>query len=286
MKQNFDLHCHTTASDGTLSPDELVRLAADEGVNTIAVTDHDNVDGVGQAIEAGKRLGVTVIPGVELSIDYSPGAMHICGYFIDINNEELIKKLEFVQEARRTRNPRIVKKLNELGLHITLQEISEAAGGKQIGRPHFAQVMMQKGYVSSIQEAFDYYLAKGCPAYVDKTRLSLETAVGVIQNAGGVAVLAHPVQLKLKGDEKYEALFKKLKGFDVAGVEGYTGHGSNEVNARFTRLIRRAGMIVSAGSDFHGDIKPDVKLGQFGDNVDVTGEEIVQSLRSHINIKH
>ncbi len=172
----------------------------------------------------------------------------------------------------------IVKKLREMGLDITLMEIDEAAGGKQTGRPHFARVMIDKGYVSSTQEAFERYLAKGAPAYVDKARLDLQTAVNVIRNAGGAAVLAHPVQLRLESDEEYSVLFRKLKNIGVAGVEGYTGSGTNEENARFTRIIRNEGMIVSAGSDFHGDVKPGVRLGEFGDNVDVDGDDLVRSL--------
>ena len=147
MKQAFDFHVHTNASDGSFSPADLIKKARKEGVATIAIADHDTVGGIEEAIKAGEIFGVNVIPGVEVSIDFSPGTMHLCGYLIDIKNEELQEGLRFVQEARLNRNPQIIKKLNDLGINITMEEVIQEAGGDQIGRPHFANILLKKGYV-------------------------------------------------------------------------------------------------------------------------------------------
>ena len=279
MKHNFDLHCHTNASDGSLSPAELVQKAAEEGITTIAITDHDTVSGVREALAAGAKYGVRVIPGVEISIDFQPGTMHVCGYFIDIDNPELCRGLEFVQEARRNRNPQIIQKLNTLGLAITMEEVQAVAGPDQVGRPHFAKVLLQKGYVENAKEAFTKYLAKGMPGYVDKRRLPRDEAIRMIQTAGGVAVMAHPIQLALENWEAYRQLFLELKAAGLAGIEAFNSYQSEEENQKFYQLAQELDMIVTAGSDFHGETKPTVQLGEFGDVVPIEIEKLLAELQ-------
>ncbi|MBU0713638.1 PHP domain-containing protein [bacterium] len=280
VPQNFDLHTHSNASDGSYSPGDLVKLAAESGVTTLALTDHDTVSGVVEAVVAGKKFGVTVIPGVEISIDFAPGAMHICGYYLDIDNPELQAGLNFVQVARRNRNPRIIEKLKVLGLNITLDEVKAAAGPDQLGRPHFAKVLVQKGYANDTQEAFNKYLAKGAPAYMDKQRLPLAQAVAMIKAAGGVAVLAHPVQLRLETMADYLTKFKELKAAGVEGIEAFNSYQSEAENQQLYRITKELDMLITAGSDFHGEIKPKVKLGQFGENVPLRIEDIIEAIQA------
>ena len=278
MQQNFDLHTHSNASDGSYAPGDLVKLAAKSGVTTLALTDHDTVSGIAEAQAAGKKYGVTLIPGVEISIDFTPGTMHICGYYLDIDNTELRAGLNFVQVARRNRNPRIIEKLNVLGVAITLDEVKAVAGPDQLGRPHFAQVLVQKGYARDTQAAFSKYLAKGAPAYMDKQRLSLDRAVAMIQAAGGVAVLAHPIQLKLNSWQEYREKITELKNAGITGVEAFNSYQSEEENQQFYTIATELEMLITAGSDFHGAIKPKVKLGQFGKNIPIKLDDVLIQL--------
>jgi len=266
MVMSYDLHTHTTASDGTLSPSELVKKAAGLNIKYLAITDHDNVNGVAGAVKAGKRYGVNVIPGGEISVEFQPGTMHVCGYFIDINNKYLNEQLEFVQQARRDRNPQIIKKLNQQGFDITLQEVQAVAGSNQVGRPNIAKVLIQKGYVNGLQEAFDKYLKKGASCYVNKKRLNLETAIETIKRAGGIPVLAHPVQLELSSDQGYREMFQQVKEAGIIGLEAFSSHHSETENQKYKKLGEEIGMLITGGSDFHGANKPKVKLGQYGEN--------------------
>ncbi|HMK52688.1 MAG TPA: PHP domain-containing protein, partial [Thermodesulfobacteriota bacterium] len=163
---HIDLHLHTTASDGVLSPSEVVRYAKAKGLQAIAITDHDTIEGCEEGLAEGKRIGFEVIPGIEISAEHSPGSMHILGFFLDIHHPLLNERLRYLQKARAERNPRIVEKLNRLGIDITFEEVLKASGGGQVGRPHFANVLLEKKYVRSFQEAFDRFLKKGAAAYV------------------------------------------------------------------------------------------------------------------------
>jgi len=174
-----DLHLHTTASDGVKSPSEIVRYAKSKGLQAISITDHDTIGGLEEGMAEGERIGFEVIPGIEVSAEHSPGSMHLLGYLIDIHHPSLNEKLKYLQRAREERNPRMVEKLNKLGVHITYEEVVKASGGGQVGRPHFAQVLIEKGYVRNFQEAFDRYLKKGASAYVDKLRLIPKEAINL-----------------------------------------------------------------------------------------------------------
>ncbi|MBN1350376.1 PHP domain-containing protein [candidate division KSB1 bacterium] len=278
--QNFDFHTHTTASDGSLRPVELIELAARQGITTLAVTDHDTISGLDAACEAGKAMGITVIPGLEISIDFEPGTMHLCGYFIDTTNQALKNGLKIVQEAREKRNPRIIEKLNEMGIDITLEEVNAEVGTSRAGRPHFAKVLLEKGYVNSIQQAFDSYLAKGAPCYVNKMRLKKAEAIALIIASGGIAVLAHPIQLKLSTPVEYRAVFSELKALGASGIEAYSSYHTNQENMLFKSLAEELDMLVTGGSDFHGATKPNVKPGVFGDDVRIDLNRLLKKMNT------
>lgn len=256
----LDMHMHSTSSDGTYAPALLVHKAREAGLTHMALTDHDTVDGLAEAREEAAKEGVAFLGGLEISAEYQPGTMHILGYGFDTNEPVLLERLEEVQRARAERNPRIIRKLNELGLPITLEEVAAASGGGQVGRPHFAQVLLDKGCVASRQEAFDRYLAKGCPAYVDKFRLSPEDSIAAIRGAGGVAVLAHPLQLK-RDDEGVEAIVRGLVDAGLQGMECYYRNHTAADTAKFLALADKYGLVATGGSDFHGTNRPGIALG-------------------------
>ncbi len=279
MKEKFDFHAHSTASDGSLSPRNLVKKAKKEGLEIIAITDHDTIAGVREAVGAGKEFDVTVIAGVEISIDFEPGTMHLCGYFLDIENQQFNNALQYIQQARLNRNPQIIDKLNQAGVDITMNEVQEAAQGKQIGRPHMAKVMLAKNYVKDIKEAFTKYLAKEAPCYVDKKRLTLEKAVSIIKNANGVAVLAHPGEMPFETKEEYKKLISDIKETGVQGLESYSSHHIQEVNVMFKQLADQTGLFSTGGSDFHGETKPDVELGVFAESSDIEINALIEKMK-------
>ena len=257
----IDLHMHSTCSDGTFAPAELVREAKAAGLTHMALTDHDTVEGIEEARRAAKEAGIAFLAGVEISAEFQPGTLHILGYGLDVRSQRLKGRLEEVQRWRRERNPKIVERLRDLGLQVTLEEVATRAGGDLVGRPHFAQTLLEKGYVKSRQEAFDLYLAKGRPAYVDKVRLSPEESIALIRDAGGVAVLAHPLQLKIEDGEALEALVRSLVEQGLQGVECYYRNHTEEDEARFLALARKYSLLPTGGSDFHGTNRPSIRLG-------------------------
>ena len=257
----IDLHTHSNCSDGTFSPRELVNKAKKTGVTRMALTDHDTIEGLGEARREAEIIGVAFIGGLEFSAEYQPGTMHILGYGFDERNERLLERIEYVQNARERRNPEIVSELNRLGMDITLEEIIAESGGGLVGRPHIAAVLLKKGYVATRQEAFDLYLAKGMPAYRDKVRLSPAESIDIIRNAGGAAVLAHPLQLKAKDAETLDAVIRELADLGLRGIECYYRNHSRKHEERFLSLARRYNLIATGGSDFHGSNRPEIHLG-------------------------
>jgi predicted metal-dependent phosphoesterase TrpH len=263
----FDLHLHTTASDGTMSPAELVRYASKKGVQVIAITDHDTIEGLSEGIEEGNKLGLEVIPGVELSADASKGTMHLLGYYIDPASPVLGDKLKVLQQARMERNLKIVERLRTQGISIELSEVKAAPEHGQIGRPHFAYTMVKKGYVQNIQDAFDRYLGKGRPAYVEKFRFSPQEAMHVIRKAGGITVLAHPFTLKQPEQVDFEALIRELKEKGLDGIEVYYPEHSEGQKRLYRDVAKKYGLVISAGSDFHGLNKDEADIGEgYGDS--------------------
>jgi 3',5'-nucleoside bisphosphate phosphatase len=265
----IDLHCHTTVSDGGDSPSELVAKAAAAGLDAIAVTDHDNDAGCDEAVRAGDEHGVEVVRGVEISCDvesladdgFQPSArptMHLLGYFIPDGDNPLSEALADLQHHRADRNRVIVERLNDLGIPLTFEEVEEEAGGPgaQIGRPHFAAVLVRHGAVAEYQQAFDEYLAKGAKAYVPRKLYRPEEAVELMVSARVVPVLAHPFTLNL-GLEDVERFVDSLVESGLRGIEGYHGDLPEVEQEPFRALGRRRGLVVSGGSDYHGDMRPD-----------------------------
>ncbi len=257
----IDLHIHTTESDGTLTPSQVVRYAKEKGLKAVAITDHDTIHGNEEAIKEGISAGVEVIPGVEISVDYSPGTMHMLGYFITTEDPILNEKLALLQDSRADRNPRIIEKLNKLGLSLTYDEVVQVSGGGQVGRPHMAQVLMKKGYTKSIKEAFDKYLGKGAPAYLDKFRLSAVEAITMITDAGGIPVLAHPFTLHLKSSDELDAVVKKLVNQGLQGLEVYYSEHDERKTSSYKLLAKRYNLAITGGSDFHGKNMKGIDLG-------------------------
>lgn len=263
MKSQFvDLHCHSTASDGTLPPAEVVRLAARSGLSALALTDHDTIAGVTEAAEEAEKAGIDFLPGIEISAEYPhPGTMHLLGYGVNPDSAILRDLTATLLEGRDNRNPRIIAKLRELGVAITMEEVEAEAGGKVIGRPHIAAILLRKGYVSSIKQAFDKYLAPGGLAYFDKERLSPGRAIAMIRESGGLPVLAHPFQLRTENDAQLDRVVKDLVDLGLAGIEIFHSDHDMAWIEKCTKLADRYGLVKTGGSDFHGTNKKDIKLG-------------------------
>jgi hypothetical protein len=253
MSGNFaDLHTHTTASDGTQSPADNVRLAAEAKLAVVAITDHDTVSGVKEAQAAGERIGVQVVPGVEISTTAGGQDIHVLGYGIDVDDSQLLARLQQLRETRDRRNELLLERLGGLGMPLTMEDVrAEAAAVKRkddtIGRPHIAAALLRRGYVSTVQEAFDRYLAKGGAAYVEVPRIAPETAIAWIREAGGAPVLAHPGLYE--DDELVERL---ARDGGLAGIEAYHADHGPEEERKYAALADRYGLLVTAGSDFHG----------------------------------
>jgi predicted metal-dependent phosphoesterase TrpH len=256
-----DLHLHTTASDGVMSPSEIVRYAKAKGLQAIAITDHDTIEGLEEGLSEGEKIGFEVIPGVEISAEHSPGSMHLLGFFIDNHHPFLNERLEYLQKARTERNPKIVEKLNRLGIKITYEEVLKASGGGQVGRPHFAQVLLEKKYVKNFQDAFDRFLKKGAPAYVDKFRFTAKEALHFINGAKGVAVLAHPNTLNMDGYSELEDLVLQLTEEGLKGIEVYYPEHSALKVAQYKTLAQRYGLLMTGGTDYHGIEKNGLDIG-------------------------
>ena len=257
-----ELHCHSTASDGTLAPTQVVELAKRVGLTALALTDHDTVAGVGEAASAASSLGIDFLPGIEISADYpAPGTLHILGYGVDPQNPNLQSLTETLIAGRDNRNPRIIAKLNELGVAVTMKEWEDEARGGVLGRPHLAAILHRKGYVSSIKQAFDKYIGQGAPAYADKERLTPRQAIERIRESGGVPVLAHPAQLRTGNDAELERVVKDLVDLGLLGLEVMHSDHDATLVEKYTHLADRFGLLKTGGSDFHGSNKKDIELG-------------------------
>ena len=256
----IDLHLHTTHSDGSLAPGEVLRLAANASVTALAITDHDITSGIPEAIAAGQDLGIEVIPGVEISSFDGRSELHILGYCLNWQDPLLEERLRMLRASRHRRNPLIIDRLRAAGLDVTYEEVRALAGTESVGRPHIAQLLMQKKYVSSAKEAFDRYLAEGKPAYVPRELPAPAEAINWIRDAKGVAVLAHPTWVKDAGDGLYGCL-KALKDAGLDGVEVHYSTHSKSQTASYLELAQQLKLLVTGGSDYHGVTKPDIEVG-------------------------
>jgi predicted metal-dependent phosphoesterase TrpH len=253
-----DLHVHSTASDGTLSPADIVALAESIGLTAVAITDHDTVAGLAEGLAAART--VEVVSGIELSVQTETGSVHVLGLWLDHTDPILFHRLKELIDARIKRNEQIVARLRDLGMPIPMEEIAAIAGGTVVGRPHFAEALRRHGYVSSTEQAFDAFLTRGKPAYVERMRLSPPEAFSLFHQVGGIAVLAHPGHIP-STPEKLERTLQRWKDEGLDGLEVYhPDHGPQYV-ALFREMARRVGLAESGGSDFHGSNRTGIRLG-------------------------
>jgi 3',5'-nucleoside bisphosphate phosphatase len=244
----LDLHLHSTASDGRLNPEELVRKAAQTGLAVISITDHDSVGGIAPALKAAERHPpLRVIPGVECSTDVPHGEVHILGYFIDYANPELVIKLAAFRNSRKVRAQKMIDKLATMGVSIEWERVEDIAGAGSVGRPHIAQAMLEKGYVSSLREAFSQYIGRDAPAYVEREKMTPEEVVELITSAGGLAVLAHPADI-----DNLEHLIPRLQRVGLVGLEVYYNNYPPSTVQHLASLAHKHALVATGGSDFHG----------------------------------
>ncbi|MBD3315468.1 MAG: PHP domain-containing protein [Chitinivibrionales bacterium] len=264
----LDLHTHSTESDGSLTPEQVIDHAVDRGISRVALCDHDTTAGTARFTAYGADKGVEAIAGVEVSATWPKGNCHILGLGVRNDYGPLEEVLRKIRDSRDRRNEMIVAKLNELGVDVTLEEVESLAGGEVVARPHMARVMVTKGIVASVQEAFDKYLAKGAPAYVDRYRLDPDRAVLLLKEAGARVILAHPSQLRLE-PEAVDELVGELKPHGLEGIEVYTPYTTGEQLPRYTAIARKHDLAISGGSDFHGESKPTHFMGYYRENVPI-----------------
>jgi predicted metal-dependent phosphoesterase TrpH len=259
----IDLHAHTTASDGSLSPTELVTRASELGLAALAVTDHDTLGGLAEARAAASVRGLDLLAGVELSVEDEGGRFHLLGYGFDPESAELAEKLTALRASRAARNDQMAARMTELGLPVTMDDVRAEAGedAEVIARPHFAQAMLKKGVVTSVKEAFDRYLSTGKPLYQPKEVLTPAEAISLLHRAGGVAVMAHPGLVPLSRAALGDRVCALASDAGLDGLEAYYSQHSPADTERFLQIAARHGLLVTGGSDFHGTPKPDVPLG-------------------------
>lgn len=266
--RTIDLHTHSLCSDGAQTPADVVRTAKEAGLSAIALSDHDNIDGVQEAMDAGKAMGVEVIPAVELSAQ-SDTELHILGYFIDIHNKRLQDTMKYALQVRDERQEETCRKLREQGFDITMEEArAEAHGNPVLCRAHFAQIMVRKGYAESVKDAFNRYLSVGCYAYSNRQALTGPEAVSVIREAGGIAVAAHLHLIKMP-DEQLREYLKSLIPYGLDGVEGYYTDYTPDMQTRYQAMAKELGLVISGGTDYHGANKPHITIGKGRGNLEI-----------------
>ena len=244
--QKADLHIHTTASDGLMDPGEVVRWAGIKRLKAIGITDHDTINGICPAEEASSKYGVEVVPGIELSTLYKDEEIHILGYYIDYKAGWFLETLEKIQNSRYERAANIVDRLKGIDIDITLDQVKRVAGSGAIGRPHIARAMIDKGYINNIKEAFQKYIGKGCPAYVERYKLSSSEAIHTINRLGGISVLAHPGLIRNK------AYIGEIVSLGVEGIEAYHSKHDDETVRNALSIAKSEKLLITGGSDCHG----------------------------------
>lgn len=272
----LDLHIHSTASDGTLDYDKIIDQAKEKDLVLFSITDHDNINIQKKASEYAKSKNINFVTGVEISTDYV-NMLDILGYGIDLENKILNNTLSEIQDYRIKRNYLMIDKLNSLGINIGIEDVKKVAGSEILGRPHIARVMMNKGYVNTIEEAFNIYLGNNKKAFIPKIKLLPEKAIEIITNAGGKAVLAHPKYIS-NSKEKLENLIRKFKENGLWGIEAYySKHTKSDID-KFINIANKFDLNVTAGSDFHGDNKPEIKIG-----MEIESDLLNKSINNLIN---
>jgi len=282
----IDLHIHSTASDGTLTPPEILALAVKHGLKAIAITDHDSLSGSLAAVTGGIPSVLEFITGIEISAAAPDGygiegSVHILGYGIDCHHAALNALLDKLKIAREERNPKIIARLNALGMNLNMDDLAPIVGDAIAGRPHIALLMVQKGMAASIDDAFGRFLGKNKPAYVNKYRIPMAEAIGAINRAGGVAVLAHPFLNGLTDPEIFESFLVTLKSMGLSGLEAFYPEHSSSVTADYCRLARKHNLLITGGTDFHGKVTPGIQIG-VGDGSLHVPYSLYETLAAHL----
>lgn len=272
----IDLHVHTKASDGEKTPIELIDLAISKNIQAIAITDHDTVDGIEMAVNYSKDKNILVIPGIELDVTVQKGQMHILGLFIDFHNNEFKEKLLNIKKAREDRNNKIIEELNKMGFEITLEELKEVSGGKTIGKPHFAKVFLNKKYIQTKEEMFDNYFNKPPLCDLKKATYTAKEIINMIKKANGIAVLAHPQNLKLDDNKLIEKI-KELKAYGLDGMECYHSEQTKEEMIKFEKIANDLDLVITKGTDYHGPIvKSGIELATgINNNLIINNEDVI-----------
>lgn len=272
----IDLHVHSTASDGTYTPSELVRYAIKKQLIAFALTDHDTIAGIEEAKKEAKEKEILIIPGIELSAEYKKRDIHILGYRLSYQNKVFQKKLEQFQDSREKRNEEMIEKLKKNGISITMQEMKQEYGRAILTRAHVAKIMLKKGYVKCYEEAFRKYIGQGCPCYIPKKTITPKEAIELIQLAGGKAVLAHPLLYHFNLTE-LEELVRYLKELGLEGIEAIYSMNTEIDDCNMRKLAKKYGLFITGGSDFHGAVKPNIDLGSGRGNLKIP-EELLKDI--------
>ncbi|MCQ2978891.1 MAG: PHP domain-containing protein [Clostridia bacterium] len=283
----IDLHVHSTASDGMLSPSEVVSLAKEVGITTMALTDHDTIAGVKEAIDAGNKLGINVIPGIELSAEFDD-QLHILGYFVDIEDKNFNEFLDDIVQKRIAKNKRYLKCFNDNGIDITYEELTVVAkSDDMILKPHFATLLKNKGIIDNVKEAYTKFFDVEPYKSVLSTKPSAKEVIEAITNAGGIAVMAHPILTKLN-DEDLRKLIFELKSYGLKGIEVYHSDHSKEDKEKYIKYAEEFNLLITGGNDFHGEgVKPGLKLGSGYNNENIiTDTSIVCDLKDAYDKMH
>jgi predicted metal-dependent phosphoesterase TrpH len=257
----IDFHTHTKASDGVYSPRQLIDLARNNGLIAIAVTDHDTVDGLPEAAECAAEAGIRFYPGVEFSIDYDAGSFHLLGLNIDHTHAGLRNEVKRLADFREVRAYKMVEDLRRHDINIPIEEVLSMSAEGAIGRPHIARVMVNHGYASTVKDIFKNFLVRGKPGYVKKERIGFDAAVVLIRESGGIPVVAHPVSLGCSDYAEFERLLKQFISSGIMGIEAYAAMHTAEQAEHYRMLAEKYGLVVTGGSDFHGD--KDEVIGNF-----------------------
>ncbi|NIA24790.1 MAG: PHP domain-containing protein [Gammaproteobacteria bacterium] len=274
-----DLHTHSFFSDGSDSPTDVVHGASEAGLTAVALTDHDTLEGIPEAHQAADQEGVELVPGVEISCEWTPGTMHMVALFLDAGPGPLQDELANIQRGRDVRNHTIVERLQDLGIDITYKEVALEAGMGVVGRPHFAAVLVRKGIVDDINSAFCELLADGKPAYVSQKRLTPENAIGLTKASGAVSVLAHPHTLGHNTADEFARTFRWLRSVGLVGLEAYCAEYQPDERLELASVARSHGLIPSGGSDYHGSYLPGVRVGRGHGDLRVPAE-LLEELRA------
>lgn len=262
-----DLHVHTTASDGTITPTQVVEMAAKIGLGAIGIADHDTMGGIKEALDTGYRNNITVVPGVEINTDFGKHELHILGYFIDPDSAYLHEKLDYLRSERMSRGIRIVERLNQIGLKISMDRVKEIADGAVIGRPHIGRAIVEAGYAGSLNSAFGKYLVQGTPGFIDRYKLTPVDAIQIVKASGGVAIMAHPA--KTHDDE----IISELVEAGLQGLEAYHTDHTSRQRRRYIKMAKKYNLLVTGGSDYHGpDNIKDIEIGNAVCDFDVVNQ--------------